>query len=89
MNREELGHGASRYSNYKCRCQECREAWSSYIQKRREQRVAYVRANGLPDSVAHGASAYGNWGCRCVVCTKAHSAKRVADARARRRRGGA
>jgi hypothetical protein len=66
---DKLAHGASKYSNDKCRCDECRTGWAAYVQKRKLQRKAWVQKNGLPKDVPHGSSAYFNWGCRCRFCT--------------------
>jgi hypothetical protein len=72
-----IAHGtASKYSNDRCRCEDCRKAWAEYTTSRKRQRRAFVKANGLPSSVEHGESAYTNWGCRCDVCRAADTANR-------------
>jgi hypothetical protein len=85
-------HGSvSTYTNYKCRCDLCRVAHSTYIGMLRERRYAtrILVAGRLvaPAYVAHGTSnAYLNWGCRCWPCTDAHSD--TMRSRRRARRGG-
>lgn len=77
-----IRHGCySKYSNDKCRCAQCRAAWTAYQAKRRLER----RERPLPDAVKHGKpSTYCNWGCRCRPCIDAHSAdNRMHRARAR------
>lgn len=32
----EITHGVSGYSNWDCRCNECKSAWSSYLRERRQ-----------------------------------------------------
>lgn len=64
-------HGtANGYSNLKCRCASCREAWRiAYA----ERRAAY-RARPWPESAKHGTvSAYTNYACRCGECRAAHA----------------
>lgn len=62
-----IAHGtASKYTNDRCRCDECRAAWSIYIRALRQRRAA----EGLPPSVEHGATTYTNWGCRCRTCVE-------------------
>lgn len=36
--REPRRHGVSGYSNWDCRCEECRTAWSEYLRERRKAR---------------------------------------------------
>ncbi|MDT5076462.1 MAG: hypothetical protein QOJ80_1099 [Mycobacterium sp.] len=63
-------HGSDNgYSNLRCRCQHCRQAWARTYQKRRE------RKRNEPTPVgAHGTvSGYSYWGCRCAKCTEIHS----------------
>jgi hypothetical protein len=74
-----IAHGTySKYTNHKCRCDDCRKAWTEYTRQRRRKRWASTTANGLPSSVEHGAWAYFNWGCRCNVCRKDVVAKQRA-----------
>jgi hypothetical protein len=55
------------YSNLKCRCQPCREAWASYCQRRKAARPPLP-----PDDPRHGLpTSYANWKCRCPKCTEA------------------
>lgn len=66
-------HGTtSTYTNYGCRCDDCRVAWSAYMRtasKRRHER-------GLePGDPRHGkASSYSNYRCRCGACRDAWAA---------------
>jgi hypothetical protein len=63
-------HGSDNgYSNLRCRCQHCRQAWARTYQKRRE------RKRNEPTPVgAHGTvSGYSYWGCRCAKCTEIHT----------------
>jgi hypothetical protein len=64
-------HGtANGYSNYKCRCARCREAWRVYVQE-------VLKPNRFakqfdPDDERHGSlNLYNNYGCRCTPCTRA------------------
>ena len=34
--RTKIKHGVSGYSNWDCRCEKCRKAWSAYLRKRRQ-----------------------------------------------------
>lgn len=64
-------HGGSgtAYSNYGCRCPECKQANSERAKRRRKERVGEI-----PPETAHGKySTYSNWGCRCDDCVKAGS----------------
>lgn len=75
-----IPHGKyTKYSNDKCRCAECRKAWSEYTSQRRTKRWAWTAVNGLPSSVEHGVWAYFNWGCRCDVCRRDAAAKNRAQ----------
>jgi hypothetical protein len=64
-------HGSvNGYSNLRCRCQPCRDAWAALLKTYRAKRAARLDAA----DVVHGSSStYNNWGCRCDLCTKAHS----------------
>lgn len=71
-------HGGSgnAYSNYGCRCLECREANTARYERRREERRALIEAGEEPEGVKHGEdSTYTNWGCKCEPCTAAHARK--------------
>jgi len=65
-------HGTiSRYTNDKCRCDDCRAAHRRYSAKRRAQRRELLQDD--PTLVEHGRlSTYLNWGCRCTECTEAN-----------------
>ncbi len=68
-------HGLSGYTNTRCRCDVCRDAWRDYIAEMR-----LIRAERpIPKRVQHGnANTYSNHGCRCEACTAAASALRLA-----------
>jgi hypothetical protein len=63
-------HGSDNgYSNLRCRCQQCRQAWARTYQKRRQRK----RSEPTPVD-AHGTvSGYSYWGCRCAKCTEIHT----------------
>jgi hypothetical protein len=70
-------HGASGYTNYKCRCETCTIAHSAAC-----ARMKAARAPLAPDDPRHGSTnGYGNWGCRCDQCraAKVTAARRRAD----------
>jgi hypothetical protein len=63
------------YSNHKCRCNACREAWADYFIRVRDERAARgsLRADGTEPP--HGDdNTYGNYRCRCTPCRTAHAA---------------
>ena len=69
-------HGTySKYTNEKCRCDECRKVNSNRVAKRRAERVKITREKGVPPGVEHNQNTYMNWGCRCEVCKADRSAK--------------
>lgn len=71
-------HGGSgnAYSNYGCRCLECRDANTARYERRREERRAMTARDEIPASVKHGSdSTYTNWGCKCEPCSTAHARK--------------
>lgn len=56
------------YTNYRCRCEACREAHRLYTAQARLLRAE----RGVPDPAMHGkASTYTNWSCRCDACKAA------------------
>jgi hypothetical protein len=63
-------HGATRYTDYGCRCDVCRAAHAE-----RHRRLRAQRAAGRPDenpALEHGTrSTYVNHGCRCEQCVEA------------------
>lgn len=69
-----LPHGrAGTYTNWNCRCDRCRAAWTAYFAVQKHQRAVRLRAGEV--TVSHGlASTYNNWGCRCDRCREAHAA---------------
>jgi hypothetical protein len=71
-------HGYSGYTNYRCRCPECREANRVHVAKRRTERRLLLAKD--PTLAPHGMdSTYLNWGCRCSDCRSAHSDVRRAQ----------
>lgn len=64
-------HGTSNgYSNYKCRCAQCREAWRVYVQEVLKPSRFIKQFD--PDDERHGSlNLYNNYGCRCASCTRA------------------
>lgn len=65
-------HGsASTYTNWRCRCDACREAWRIEFARMRRNRTRWLRDD--PTLAQHGTeSTYTNWGCRCAACTEGH-----------------
>jgi hypothetical protein len=64
-------HGTTNgYSNLKCRCQPCRDAWGKAVQRAKERRASQP----VPDHLHGTENAYGNYGCRCRPCTDVWSA---------------
>lgn len=68
-------HGTiSRYSNLKCRCRLCTQAWTTNHARLRAERSSGERTpprRGMmpqAEPKKHGSSAYANWLCRCDVC---------------------
>lgn len=59
------------YTNHRCRCEPCRNAWNTYFRGRRSRR-ADAPTDG--DNTRHGRSSTYCNGCRCAECTKAHAA---------------
>jgi hypothetical protein len=69
-------HGVSGYTNHRCRCDECRDAWRTYMAGLRLIRIE----RPIPDWVKHGrASTYRNYSCRCGDCVAAARATGQAD----------
>jgi len=75
----------STYTNWRCRCGDCRLAWAEYTSGRKSQREVEAVTAGTsgthPAKRAVNENTYTNWGCRCDGCTADHAAK----ARARRK----
>lgn len=63
------------YSNYRCRCWECSDAWADECYERRQRRRAKRRnVNGRLVAVGAEHGKYStalNYGCRCVHCLEA------------------
>lgn len=62
-------HGsASTYSNWDCRCDACKAAWSAYVMAARPRRAARLTSG----DDRHGRyTTYCNWQCRCEPCRDA------------------
>lgn len=69
MNPEDPRHGTTNgYSNQKCRCADCRQAWGVY-KRNRQQRI---KSTGLdPTDPRHGSTAGYAYSCRCGPCEEA------------------
>lgn len=64
-------HNASTYTNWGCRCDECKASWAAMIRARRFVRRDLIKAD--PSLAEHGNhNTYVNWMCRCEACTQAH-----------------
>jgi hypothetical protein len=65
-------HGtAGGYTNHRCRCDDCRRAWSEDHARRTAERAALLAAD--PGLAPHGsASTYRNYLCRCTACVLAN-----------------
>jgi hypothetical protein len=64
----ERWHGtAGGYTNHRCRCDPCRDAWADMCYRMRQNRTQ----RPTPDHVHGSANGYGNYGCRCKECTHA------------------
>lgn len=63
-----VNHGAgTAYADHGCRCEECTEANTRRVKRRRLER----RVEALPERPHGQYSTYVNWSCRCVECTEA------------------
>lgn len=84
----DLRHGTvNGYSNLKCRCQPCRDAWADYVYRRRQERTRLAAEGKIPRWVEHGkATTYCNWRCKCRPCMNAHNADNQARRTAARSR---
>lgn len=69
----EKWHGTTGgYTNHKCRCDNCRQAWNASCVSRRAAARQYISKN--PESIPeHGYRGY-RAGCRCVECRNGHNA---------------
>lgn len=79
----EVEHGTlNAYTNYLCRCDECRAAQSRYAKAARDKRR---RSLATAENVPHGnMNTYVSWGCRCDPC-RATNRERVRKQRERRK----
>jgi GIY-YIG catalytic domain len=64
-------HGTvNRYTNHRCRCQPCRDAWAAFCRSLKERRAAALAED--PSIAPHGrTSTYRNYCCRCRPCVEA------------------
>jgi hypothetical protein len=68
-------HGRNGYSNYRCRCDECRAANTAAQSKYRDR-----LAQSDPDAIPHGTTnGYDNFRCRCDECRDAKAVARAAS----------
>jgi hypothetical protein len=76
-----MQHGRySTYVNHKCRCVDCRAAWTAYSAERAAERRRLAAAGEI--EVPHGTDGgYRNYGCRCDDCRRAHNQMRRAGKR--------
>lgn len=76
-------HGHNGYTNYGCRCDDCRAGQAEY-QKAYRSRASSRFASGEVDAPHGSRSTYTNYGCRCDECREA---MRAAGPRRLRKRG--
>lgn len=78
-------HGTSNgYTNLKCRCQPCRDAWAAYFATRKLRMRMRLLGVDVPQTTKHkrvepthgSPSTYRNWGCRCDSCRRASTETR-------------
>lgn len=71
MSPEDTRHGTiNGYCNQKCRCGDCKQAWSFYKRDRLER----LKSSGIsPDDPRHGSTAGYALSCRCEACSSAQS----------------
>lgn len=71
-----IPHGTyNGYSNYRCRCQPCRDAGAEYARKRKATLRAKAAAD--PSVLPHGTvRGYIDWDCRCAKCRGAYATYR-------------
>lgn len=64
-------HGSvNAYTNQKCRCDACKQAWTQAIRKYKDSRIHRLMHD--PTLAQHGKyTTYANWGCRCEECKNA------------------
>jgi len=64
-------HGKpSTYTNHRCRCLACTEAWTAYMKSRRYANKQHAAM--LPENMHGKDSTYVNYMCRCNACGTAH-----------------
>lgn len=65
-------HGKySTYVNWKCRCDECREASTKYHREGRLAAEERFRNRISDDDPGHGTASFYKRGCKCSACKKA------------------
>lgn len=69
-----IPHGTTGgYTNYLCRCDDCRQAWNAYIRARSEK-IRRDWDGTVDPSLKHGLeSTYQSKGCRCKDCLDGHA----------------
>lgn len=70
------------YTNWRCRCPDCRLAMADY-----RWRLRQSYAETPPADIPHGTiNGYNNYACRCVKCRAASSERRAVNMRKARER---
>lgn len=64
---DEIHGTVNGYTNYGCRCDDCRAA----VRAQRQKNKAARTAKPIPPRVHGTANGYGNYGCRCDDCKAA------------------
>lgn len=64
------------YTNHRCKCRPCRDAFAADQQRMRANRAARLAED--PTLAPHGkANTYTNWRCRCDDCRRARAEQRA------------
>lgn len=68
---KKIPHGtAGGYTNHRCSCKRCKEAFATACYVARMRRGREVLEPGDP---RHGQNGYGNYNCRCDICRAGHA----------------
>lgn len=60
------------YSNWKCRCERCTEAWLANERRLKHNRIKRSQVKKAKLNLKHGMPwTYSNWRCRCEACRMA------------------
>jgi hypothetical protein len=79
-NPDDPRHGTENgYSNLKCKCEPCKQAWREAVAEDRKTRAT----KPVPDHVHGTENGYRNYGCKCDKCKTEWS--RVSNRRRKRR----